>query len=78
MRKGFQADLGEGVPRSNFRFPRAQPLCRTQGQGDVAERIKMREEAKILENEAQPGGGIGEGQRTLIQRFQPHKAPKKR
>ena len=31
MRNGFQADLGEGVPRSNFRFPRAQPLCRTQG-----------------------------------------------
>jgi hypothetical protein len=38
----------------------------------------MREEAKILENKAQAGGGIGEGQRTPIQRFQAHKAPKKR
>ena len=61
MREGLKADLGKGIPRSLLRFLRAQTLRCAQGQGDVAKRIEMGEEAKILENEAQARSGIGEG-----------------
>ena len=77
MREGLKADLGKGIPRSLLRFLRAQTLRCAQGQGDVAKRIEMGEEAKILENEAQARSGIGEGKRAPIERFQAHQAPKK-
>ena len=57
MREGLKADLGKDLPRSLLRFLRAQTLRCAQGQGDVAKRIEMGEEAKILENETRPAAG---------------------
>ena len=71
----FKTHLSEGIPRARLRVPRAQALRCAQGQGDIAERIEVGEEAEVLENKAQTCGGIGEGQRAPIQVLQPHEAP---